>query len=158
MSIPVEKTEQPHLARIPSSFWEYMISFGPGIVMVLSWLGAGDLVDMSVSGAHYGYDLMWGLVLALLLRYILVNVISKYALCNVHQETIFQGYKRLNKYLPLFFGIASLILAHFYAAYLVKGAGEALWHLSNVGNTFVWSIVVVIVVIDNIKVDHVEAH
>ncbi|MGI6285878.1 Nramp family divalent metal transporter [Neomoorella humiferrea] len=133
------------LAHIPANFWEYILSFGPGIVMVLSWLGAGDLVDMSVSGAHYGYDLMWGLVLALMLRYILVNVISKYALCNVHHESIFQGYKRLFKYLPLIFGIASLFLAHFYAAYLVKGAGEALWHLTNTGNTFIWSIIVVVV-------------
>ncbi|MDQ0217688.1 Mn2+/Fe2+ transporter [Peribacillus cavernae] len=148
MSIPAdqrekEKPTQP-LAPIPSNFREYMISFGPGIVMVLSWLGAGDLVDMSVSGAHYGYNLMWGMVLALVLRYILVNVISKYALTNVHQETIIQGYNRLSKYLPLFFGISSLLLAHFYAAYLIKGAGEALLHLTNVGNTFFWSIIVVV--------------
>ncbi|PLR86559.1 hypothetical protein CVD25_03585 [Bacillus canaveralius] len=123
MSVPEEKVIQPTqiITKTPSSFWQYLISFGPGIVMVLSWLGAGDLVDMSVSGAHYGYNLMWGLVLALVLRYILVNVISKYALCNVHQETIFQGYKRLYKYLPLFLGVASLFLAHFYAAIFLKG-------------------------------------
>jgi Mn2+/Fe2+ NRAMP family transporter len=147
MSVP-EKTleqKQQQVSKIPSNFWQYVLSFGPGIVMVLSWLGAGDLVDMSVSGAHYGYNLMWALVLALMLRYILVNVISKYALCNIHQETIFQGYKRLNKYLPLFLGVASLFLAHFYAAYLLKGAGEALFHLSGIGNTFVWSIAVVVV-------------
>ncbi|WP_261133991.1 Nramp family divalent metal transporter [Bacillus sp. Marseille-Q3570] len=145
MSIPVEKKPQQEMPRKPISFWQYILSFGPGIIMVLSWLGAGDLVDMSVSGAHYGYALMWGLVIALLLRFILVNIISKYALCNVHQETIFQGYKRLYRYLPFIFGIASLFLAHFYAAYLVKGAGEALFHLSNAGTTFGWSIAVVIV-------------
>ncbi|WP_062234658.1 Nramp family divalent metal transporter [Fictibacillus sp. FJAT-27399] len=150
MSIPVQKVRKPEqqpLSSIPSSFREYMISFGPGIVMVLSWLGAGDLVDMSVSGAHYGYNLMWGMIIALVLRYILVNVISKYALTNVHEETIIQGYYRLYKYLPLFFGIASLLLAHFYAAYLVKGAGEALLYLTNIGTTFMWSSIVVIAAI-----------
>jgi Mn2+/Fe2+ NRAMP family transporter len=150
MALPVQKTEQQEqsqLARIPSNFKEYMISFGPGIVMVLSWLGAGDLVDMSVAGAHYGYNLMWALVIALLLRYILVNVISKYALCNVHGESIIQGYNRINKFLPMFFGIASLMLAHFYAAYLIKGAGEALVKLTSTGNTFIWSIAVVVFVL-----------
>src|SRR4051812_12755612 len=33
-------------ALVPSSFAEYLRSFGPGIVITLTWLGAGDVVDM----------------------------------------------------------------------------------------------------------------
>jgi Mn2+/Fe2+ NRAMP family transporter len=35
---------------VPHSFLEYLRFFGPGIVIVLTWLGAGDVVDMGVAG------------------------------------------------------------------------------------------------------------
>jgi hypothetical protein len=44
-------------------------SFGPGIGIFLTWLGAGDLVDNALADAHYGYALMWGLDIALIVRY-----------------------------------------------------------------------------------------
>jgi hypothetical protein len=40
------------VAPVPSSFKDYLKSFGPGIVIVLTWLGAGDVVDMGVAGAN----------------------------------------------------------------------------------------------------------
>jgi hypothetical protein len=39
-------------APVPHSFMEYLRSFGPGIVIVLTWLGAGDVVDMGVAGSN----------------------------------------------------------------------------------------------------------
>lgn len=72
---PVQK---PKGAPIPTSFWGYVKGFGPGIVVVLTWLGAGDLVDSSVAGANYGYTLMWALAAALLVRFALVNTIAKF--------------------------------------------------------------------------------
>lgn len=58
----------PGAAPLPRTFGEYLRSFGPGIVVVLTWLGAGDIIDMGVAGANYGYSLMWVLVAALLFR------------------------------------------------------------------------------------------
>ena len=51
-------------APIPRTFLEYCRSFGPGIVIVLTWLGAGDVVDMATAGANYGYSLLWVFVVA----------------------------------------------------------------------------------------------
>ena len=31
---------------IPSSYWGYVKSFGRGIVVALTWLGAGELADI----------------------------------------------------------------------------------------------------------------
>ena len=45
-------------AHPPKTFWEYLSSFGPGIVVVLTWLGAGDIVEVGVAGGNYGYALM----------------------------------------------------------------------------------------------------
>ena len=52
---------------VPHSFLEYLRSFLPGIVIVLTWLGAGDVVDMGVAGSNYGYSLMLVLVVDALL-------------------------------------------------------------------------------------------
>jgi hypothetical protein len=32
----------PTAAPVPRTFFEYLRSFGPGLVIVLTWLGAGD--------------------------------------------------------------------------------------------------------------------
>ena len=54
---------------VPSTFLEYVRSFGPGIVIVLTWLGEGDVVDMATAGANYGYSLVWVFVVAVLIRF-----------------------------------------------------------------------------------------
>ena len=41
----------PSDAPIPRTFGQYIRSFGPGIVIVLTWLGAGDVVDAAAAGA-----------------------------------------------------------------------------------------------------------
>jgi Mn2+/Fe2+ NRAMP family transporter len=81
-------------APIPKSFLDYLRAMGPGLVVVLTWLGAGDLVDSAVSGGSYGYALMWVLVLSLVIRWIFVSIIAKYQLCNERGETLMQGLMR----------------------------------------------------------------
>ena len=53
-------TESP---QVPRTFFQYVRSIGPGIVIALTWLGAGDLVDSAVAGGNYGYALMWAMAL-----------------------------------------------------------------------------------------------
>lgn len=59
---------EPVAAPPPASFWAYLRSLGPGIVVALSWVGTGDLIDNSVAGGNYGYALLWVLPLSLVLR------------------------------------------------------------------------------------------
>ena len=88
--------------RFPHSFREYLRSFGPGIVIVLTWLGAGDVVDMGAAGANYGYSLIWVFVVAILLRFLFVSLIARYHLCNQHGEGVLDGLARLHPvYAPL---------------------------------------------------------
>ena len=54
--------------------------------MVLTWLGAGDVIDMGTAGANYGYALMWMFVVAVLLRFLFVSLIARYQLCNQHRR------------------------------------------------------------------------
>ena len=44
---------------------------GPGIIVAATGIGAGDLIAAAVSGAQYGYALLWAAVLGGILKYVL---------------------------------------------------------------------------------------
>ncbi|HEY3119696.1 MAG TPA: Nramp family divalent metal transporter [Vicinamibacteria bacterium] len=125
---------------VPHTFLEYLRSFGPGIVIVLTWLGAGDVVDMAVAGSSYGYSLMWVLVLAVLMRFLLVSLIARYQLCNPHGEGVLDGLARLHPlYAPVLL-VAAVVMGHVYESYMTVGSGEVCRNLFRVGQTWQWAI------------------
>ncbi len=129
----------------PVGLWPTLRALGPGLVVALTWLGAGDLVDSAVAGGNYGYSLMWAMVAALVVRFFFVSIIAKYQLCNQHGESILSGLKRLHPWLPIFVGAVALFFGHFYGSYMVKGVGEATTKLLGFGAPLLWSTVWVIV-------------
>lgn len=128
-------------APVPSTFWEYIKSWGPGIVVVLTWLGAGDLVDASVAGANYGYALMWALALSLIIRFGLVSLIAKFVLMNQSGVSLLAGYQKIHRSMPMIMAIGTVILFHFYNSYMVKGFGNALARIVGIGDPLVWAII-----------------
>ena len=109
---------------VPRTFGEYLRSFGPGIVIVLTWLGAGDVVDMATAGANYGYSLIWVFVVAVLFRFLFVSLIARYQLCNQHGEGVLDGLARLHPlYAPVLF-FAAVVMGHVYGSYMTRGIGE----------------------------------
>lgn len=128
-------------AKIPKNFLGYLTSFGPGIVIVLTWLGAGDLVDCSVAGANYGYALMWGLALALLTRFAVVNVIAKFQLMNPNRYSLMEGYNAISPKFPLVLGFGSILFGHMSAAYCLSGAANALYQITGLGSVLMWGII-----------------
>jgi Mn2+/Fe2+ NRAMP family transporter len=135
------RPSQNHAPPIPHSFGEFLREFGPGIIVVLTWLGAGDVVDMGVAGSNYGYSLLWVMVVAIFLRFVLVSAIGRYQLCNQHGETVLDGLVRLHRwYAPILF-IGSIVMGHVYESYMTVGVGEVCRNLSGVGETWIWAIV-----------------
>lgn len=120
---------------------EYLRSFGPGIVIVLTWLGAGDVVDMGVAGANYGYSLMWVLVLAVFMRFVLVSLIARYHMCNQHGESVIDGLFRLHPAIAPLLAIAAVVMAHVYGAYMTVGVGEVCANLFRIGAPWSWALV-----------------
>ncbi len=126
----------PQPPPVPHSFLEHVRSFGPGIVIMLTWLGAGDVVDMGVAGRNYGYSLMWVLVVAVLMRFLFVSLIARYQLCNQHGEGVLDGLARLHRsYGPALF-VAAIVMGHVYGAYMTVGSGEVCRNVFGVGE--VW--------------------
>lgn len=131
---------RPPDAPIPHSFLEYVRSFGPGIVIVLTWLGAGDVVDMGAAGANYGYALLWVFVVAILFRFLFVSLIVRYHLCNQHGEGVLDGLARLHPiYAPILF-FAAIVMGHVYGSYMTRGVGEVCRNVFGFGAIWQWAV------------------
>src|SRR6476469_4707936 len=114
-------SERPVPPPVPHSLIEYLRSFGPGIVIVLTWLGAGDVVDMGIAGSNYGYSLMWVLVVAVLMRFLFVSLIARYPLCTQHGQVVLDGLARLHRGFALILLIVCFVMGHVYGAYMSAG-------------------------------------
>ncbi len=121
-SIP--SAEGQAAASTQGRFVRLLKLLGPGIIAVLSWLGAGDLITSSVAGANYGYAMMWVLAVSLLLRYLIVNIIARFQLCNNQGMTILQGYAQLNPFFAWFLLVYALLMGHLMNAYMIKGLAK----------------------------------
>lgn len=131
--------DQDRPGTIPDSFLGYLKSMGPGIVVVLTWLGAGDIVGSAVAGGHYGYSLMWALPLCLLLRYLFVSIVSKYQLCNPRSESVVAGLSRLHPFFALAVLLSAALVGHGVGVVLLIGAGEAMTKLTGIGSLKLWA-------------------
>lgn len=138
-SVTLNKTQGSGLRRLAKLL-------GPGIIAVLSWLGAGDLITSSVAGANYGYAMMWVLAVSLLLRFLIVNIIARFQLCNNRGMSILEGYAQLHPVFAWFMLGYALIMGHLTNAYMLKGAGEALATLLHLDQPLLCSAAVVIAV------------
>jgi Mn2+/Fe2+ NRAMP family transporter len=133
-------TTNPAPAPVPVSFGDYLRSFGPGLVVVLTWLGAGDVVDMAIAGGSYGYSLMWLLVLAVVMRSLFVSRIALYQLCNQHKEGVLDGLVRLHPLYGPSLLIAAVVMGHVDCAYMTVGCGEVLRNVFGIGQTWHWAL------------------
>lgn len=149
----VSKQVESSLARpVPPRRWtEYARGIGPGLLVSMAWLGAGDLVDSAVSGANYGYALMWALALALISRFFFTAAIAKYGLCNqVGDETVVAGLGAVWRRLPVVVGALALLSGFILQTYMIVAVGSALHRIfrgfgGSTWGTFLWTLVAVAV-------------
>lgn len=127
-------------AAVPTTFIEYLRSFGPGIVVVLTWLGAGDIVEVGVAGGNFGYALMWVVVLAIIMRFLFVSLVAKYQLCNQRGESVLDGLARLHWIYPPLLFFAAIAMGHIYGAYMTVGIAESSINLTGIGSKWMWAL------------------
>ncbi|WP_353980087.1 Nramp family divalent metal transporter [Salinicola endophyticus] len=116
---------------LPRTAGEYIRCIGPGLVLAMAFLGTGDLVSSTVSGANYGYALMWTLVVALFARYCMISAIAKYKLENRFGDTsVLQGFQRVWRGFPMFFGVAIFFYGIIIQMSFLRACAVALYQLS----------------------------
>ncbi|MQA02666.1 MAG: hypothetical protein GEV07_08090 [Streptosporangiales bacterium] len=116
---------------VPTGWKGYLKGVGPGLVVAMSWLGTGDLIDSSVAGGNYGYALMWAMTLACITKYFYASGLAKYQL--VQQVRGHHAARRVPQavaLVPLLLGIGALITGFVLQTYIARGIGTALFHLS----------------------------
>jgi Mn2+/Fe2+ NRAMP family transporter len=132
---------EPFTEPPTGGFWSYVTSMGPGIVVALSWVGTGDVVDDSVAGGNYGYALLWALPLSLVLRFVFVNTLAKYPLYNIPRDRgIVQGLSRVHPAFRVAMLVSFMIYAHILAAFTLSGVGSAVHGLVGRGSQFWWAV------------------
>lgn len=123
-------------------------SIGPGLVLAMTFLGTGDLVSSSVSGASYGYALLWTLVLSLIARTFIISTIAKYTLMNRHGDSqILDGFARITPVLPGIMAVVVIIAGFVTQATFLRAAAAGLYELTGGGwggtwGTFICAIIV----------------
>jgi Mn2+/Fe2+ NRAMP family transporter len=136
-------TERPGAVAPPANnFLAYLRAFGPGIVVALSWVGTGDLIDNSVAGGNYGYALLWVLPLSLVFRFVFVNALGKYPLYNAAQDpSIVRGISRTHPAFGWLMLVSFVLYTHILLAFTLSGVGVALEGLFGGLPTFWWSVI-----------------
>jgi Mn2+/Fe2+ NRAMP family transporter len=136
-------TERPGAVAPPAeNFLAYLKAFGPGIVVALSWVGTGDLIDNSVAGGNYGYALLWVMPLSLVFRFVFVNALGKYPLYNVQQDpSIVRGIARTHPALGWLMLVSFVLYTHILLAFTLSGVGVSLEGLFGGLPAFWWSVI-----------------
>lgn len=92
---------------------------GPSFILLGLSLGTGELILWPYLAANWGLGIIWGAVIGITIQYFLNMEIERYTLVN--GESIFVGFARLNKFLPIWF-ILSTVIAWSWPAFAAASA------------------------------------
>lgn len=95
---------------------------GPGIVVAATGIGAGDLIAAAVSGAQYGYALLWAAILGAVLKYVLNEGVSRWQL--ITGSSLLAGWtQNLHGFFRWYFFIYLIIWSFIVAGALMAACG-----------------------------------
>lgn len=86
---------------------KYFQILGPGLLFAGTSIGVSHLVQATRAGAMFNFDLIWGLVLAFILKYPFFEFGPRYA--NATGFSLVDGYKKVGNWAVLLFAILSII-------------------------------------------------
>lgn len=67
----------PSAGRAPRSWGERLRLVGPGIVIAVTGVGAGDMISSLVAGTNFGTVLIWAIVFGAFLKFVLTEGIGR---------------------------------------------------------------------------------
>lgn len=80
---------------------------GPSFILLGLGLGSGEVVLWPYMSSIYGLGILWGMVLGITMQFFINMEVSRYALVN--GESIFVGFARLLKWLPIWFILSTFL-------------------------------------------------
>src|SRR5215204_7685849 len=109
--------------RAPSTLGRRLRYAGPGIVIEVTGVGAGDMVSSLVAGTDFGMVLLWAVVLGAILKYFLTEGIGRWYMAS--GQTILQGWRSLGRWAIWYFVIYLFIVTFVFGAAVTSTAALA---------------------------------
>ena len=109
--------------QAPTTLGRRLRYAGPGIVIAVTGVGAGDMVSSLVAGTDFGMVLLWAVVLGALLKYFLTEGIGRWYMAS--GQTILQGWRSLGRVAIWYFVIYLFIVTFVFGAAVTSTAALA---------------------------------
>jgi Mn2+/Fe2+ NRAMP family transporter len=107
----------------PSALGSRLRHVGPGIVIAVTGVGAGDMVSSLVAGTDFGMVLIWAVILGAILKYFLTEGIGRWYMAT--GTTILQGWRSLGRVAIWYFVIYLFIVTFVFGAAVTSTAALA---------------------------------
>jgi Mn2+/Fe2+ NRAMP family transporter len=137
---------------------KFLKSLGPGILFASTAIGVSHLVQSTRAGADYGFELLWAVLLANVLKYPFFEYGARYA--SATGESLIDGYKRTGPWM-LFLYILITIASMFFVSAAVGAVTAGFMHelfglensiSSQLSTTIVFTLCISILMIGRYKV------
>src|ERR671916_563728 len=109
--------------QAPSTLGSRLRYAGPGIVIAVTGVGAGDMVSSLVAGTDFGMVLLWAVVLGAILKYFLTEGIGRWYMAS--GQTILQGWRSLGRWAIWYFIVYLFIVPFVFGAAVTSTAALA---------------------------------
>lgn len=80
---------------LPPTGWQRLTWLGPGFLWMVSAAGSGELLFTPRVGSMYGYSLLWAMVAAIALKWVINREIGRFAVCT--GTSVIQGYSSFRR-------------------------------------------------------------
>ena len=91
----------------------------PGLVLVLTWVGVGDLLSSFLLGAYAGYGFAWFILVGAALRMYVASWIAKYYLVNPRRESPATALSRSSAIYAALFVVGGAVLSVLFGLYML---------------------------------------
>jgi hypothetical protein len=115
---------------------------GPSFILLGLGLGSGELILWPHLTSNYGMGIIWAAILGVTLQFFMNMEIERYAL--VRGESIFVGFARLSKFLPIWF-IFSTLIPWIWPG-IIASSAVVLGSLLGIENTSLFAIILLVLV------------
>ncbi len=122
----------------PSTWGRRLRLVGPGIVIAVTGVGAGDMISSLVAGTNFGTVLIWAIVIGAFLKFVLTEGIGRWYMAS--GETILKGWHMLGRGATWYFLIYLFIVTFVFGAAVTSTAALGLDAMfPNVLPIWVWA-------------------
>src|SRR5215207_6113348 len=114
---------RPAETEAPRTFGSRLRYVGPGIVIAVTGVGAGDMVSSLVAGTDFGMVLVWAVVFGALLKWFLTEGIGRWYMAS--GQTMLQGWHALGRGATYYFIVYLFIVTFVFGAAVTSTAALA---------------------------------